>query len=103
MCRYRKLLGLNREHSSKMREKDIELPQTVDQLQFLALQLREELIETRAAYEHSVNELKDELVIAREQVLDFEEKLQDTERLLQETDVRTKTFAHEHGESLVCF
>lgn len=95
------MLGLNREHANKMREKDIELPQTVDQLQFLALQLREELIETRSAYEHSVNELKDELVIAQEQILDIQEKLQETEKNLQESDARNKT--HDSGENLVCF
>lgn len=37
-----------------MRDQTIELPQDVDQLQFLCLQLREELIETRAAKEHAV-------------------------------------------------
>lgn len=37
-----------------MRDQTIELPQDIDQLQFLCLQLREELIETRAAKEHAV-------------------------------------------------
>lgn len=41
-----------------MSAQNIELPQTVEHLQFLALQLREELIETRAAREHEVTEIK---------------------------------------------
>lgn len=49
-----------------MREQMIELPQSVDQLQFHCLQLREEIIETRSAYEHSDAELKDELAAVRE-------------------------------------
>lgn len=53
-----------------MREQVIDLPQTVDELQLLCLQLREELIETRAAKEHSVAELKDELTIIQEQLKD---------------------------------
>ena len=53
---YSKLLGLNRQKAAEMREQDIELPQTIDQLQFLTLQLREELIETRSAYEHAQDE-----------------------------------------------
>ncbi|EJW80848.1 hypothetical protein WUBG_08244 [Wuchereria bancrofti] len=52
--RYLKLLGANRKCSTEMRDQTIELPQDVDQLQFLCLQLREELIETRAAKEHAV-------------------------------------------------
>lgn len=51
-------MGLNRLKSQEMSEQSIELPQTVDQLQFLALQLREELIEAKAAREHEVTELK---------------------------------------------
>lgn len=80
------MLGINRQKAHDMREQDIELPQTVDQLQFFSLQLREELIETRSAYEHSVNELKDELAIAREQMLDMEDKLRETERLMDEAE-----------------
>ena len=56
--RYQKLLGLNKEKASEMSAQNIELPQTVEHLQFLALQLREELIETRAAREHEVTEIK---------------------------------------------
>ncbi|KAM3724719.1 Rab GTPase-binding effector protein [Dirofilaria immitis] len=59
--RYLKLLGTNRECSAKMREQKIELPQDIDQLQFLCLRLREELIETRAAKEHAEVMLKDEI------------------------------------------
>ncbi|CAG9540538.1 unnamed protein product [Cercopithifilaria johnstoni] len=59
--RYLKLLGANRKCSTEMRDQTIELPQDVDQLQFLCLQLREELIETRAAKEHAEVVLRDEI------------------------------------------
>lgn len=67
-----------------MREQNIELPQTLDQLQFFALQLREELIETKAAYEHSTNEHRDELAIAREQLLELEIRLRENDDLLEQ-------------------
>lgn len=67
-----------------MREQNIELPQTVDQLQYVALQLREELIETRAAYEHSTNEHRDELAMAREQLLELEIRLRENDDLLEQ-------------------
>ncbi|KAI1710599.1 rabaptin-like protein domain-containing protein [Ditylenchus destructor] len=85
--RYEKLLGLNRQKASEMREQNIELPQAVDELEFLALQLREELIETRAAYEHSVAELKDELTVARQHLLEMQMRLKETEEILDETSV----------------
>uniref|UniRef100_A0A8R1Y3K0 FYVE-type domain-containing protein n=1 Tax=Onchocerca volvulus TaxID=6282 RepID=A0A8R1Y3K0_ONCVO len=59
--RYLKLLGANRKCSTEMRDQTIELPQDIDQLQFLCLQLREELIETRAAKEHAEVVLRDEI------------------------------------------
>ncbi|VDM98030.1 unnamed protein product [Thelazia callipaeda] len=59
--RYQKLLGINRKCASEMQAQTIELPQDVDQLQFLCLQLREELIETRAAKEHAEVMLRDEI------------------------------------------
>uniref|UniRef100_A0A0N5ADD9 FYVE-type domain-containing protein n=1 Tax=Syphacia muris TaxID=451379 RepID=A0A0N5ADD9_9BILA len=59
--KYLKLLGANRKCAEEMRAQAIELPQDVDQLQFLCLQLREELIETRAAREHRERELIDEI------------------------------------------
>ncbi|KAI1711767.1 rabaptin-like protein [Ditylenchus destructor] len=85
--RYEKLLGLNRQKASEMREQNIELPQAVDELEFLALQLREELIETRAAYEHSDAELKDELTVARQHLLEMQMRLKETEEILDETSV----------------
>ncbi|CAD5220831.1 unnamed protein product [Bursaphelenchus xylophilus] len=50
--KYQKLLGLYRKNASNMREDNISLPQTVDELQFECLKLREEIIETRSAKEH---------------------------------------------------
>lgn len=52
--KFQKLLGANRKCATEMQAQAIELPADVDQLQFLCLQLREELIETRAAKEHNV-------------------------------------------------
>ncbi|TKR77940.1 hypothetical protein L596_018827 [Steinernema carpocapsae] len=66
--RYHKLLGANRQSAAEMQSQTIELPQDIDQLQYLCLQLREELIETRAAKEHQVNELQDEIVLIKEQM-----------------------------------
>lgn len=51
---FQKLCGVNRKCASEMQAQAIELPQDIDQLQFLCLQLREELIETRAIKEHIV-------------------------------------------------
>ena len=51
---FQNLLGANRKCADEMQAQTIELPQDMDQLQFLCLQLREELIETRAAKEHMV-------------------------------------------------
>uniref|UniRef100_A0A915PT63 FYVE-type domain-containing protein n=1 Tax=Setaria digitata TaxID=48799 RepID=A0A915PT63_9BILA len=59
--RYLRLLGTNRKCAAEMQAQTIELPQDVDQLQFLCLQLREELIETRAAKEYIEVTLKDEI------------------------------------------
>lgn len=67
-----------------MREQNIELPQTVDQLQFFALQLREELIETKSAYEHQTLEHRDELAMAREQLLELEIRLRENDELLEQ-------------------
>uniref|UniRef100_A0A1I7ZTI0 FYVE-type domain-containing protein n=1 Tax=Steinernema glaseri TaxID=37863 RepID=A0A1I7ZTI0_9BILA len=66
--KYHKLLGANRQTASEMQSQAIELPQDIDQLQYLCLQLREELIETRAAKEHQVNVLQDEVVLLKEQM-----------------------------------
>lgn len=66
--RYQKLLGLNRQKAEEMRDQIIDFPQSVEELQILCLQLREELIEARSAKEHSVAELKDELTLMQEQL-----------------------------------
>lgn len=63
------LLGKNRQTSSAMQEESIELPQTVDELQLQCLQLREELIEARAAKEHLHESLQSEVTLLREQVI----------------------------------
>uniref|UniRef100_A0A915MFI2 Rabaptin GTPase-Rab5 binding domain-containing protein n=1 Tax=Meloidogyne javanica TaxID=6303 RepID=A0A915MFI2_MELJA len=70
--RYEKLLHLNSQCAEEMREQQIELPQAVEELQFLALQLREELITERAAREHERRELNDELAMARQQLVELE-------------------------------
>uniref|UniRef100_A0A0M3HP45 FYVE-type domain-containing protein n=1 Tax=Ascaris lumbricoides TaxID=6252 RepID=A0A0M3HP45_ASCLU len=65
--RYLKLLGANRKCATEMQAQAIELPADVDQLQFLCLQLREELIETRAAKEHNEAVLRDEITMLQVQ------------------------------------
>lgn len=86
--RYEALSCLNSRKANEMREQNIELPQTVDQLQFLALQLREELIETKAAYEHEMNEHHDELSMAREQLLEMEIRIRENDELLEQQHER---------------
>lgn len=44
LFRYQKLLRANSQCAEEMRDQQIELPQTVEELQFLALQLREDLV-----------------------------------------------------------
>ena len=44
LLRYQKLLRANSQCAEEMRDQQIELPQTVEELQFLALQLREDLV-----------------------------------------------------------
>ena len=80
--RYQKLLRTNTQSAEEMREQQIELPQTVEELQFLALQLREDLIGERAAREHETRELRDELTVAREQLLEMEIRDKENEELL---------------------
>uniref|UniRef100_A0A915CH82 FYVE-type domain-containing protein n=1 Tax=Parascaris univalens TaxID=6257 RepID=A0A915CH82_PARUN len=65
--RHLKLLGSNRKCATEMQAQAIELPTDVDQLQFLCLQLREELIETRAAKEHNEAVLRDEITMLQVQ------------------------------------
>ena len=61
------LLGMNKTASTAMREEAIELPQTVAELQLMCLQLREELIEARAAKEHLQAETGGEIGLLNEQ------------------------------------
>ncbi|VDK51926.1 unnamed protein product [Anisakis simplex] len=65
--RYLNLLGTNRKCAAEMQAQAIELPSDVDQLQFVCLQLKEELIETRAAREHMERALCDEITTLKEQ------------------------------------
>ncbi|CAJ0597908.1 unnamed protein product [Cylicocyclus nassatus] len=66
--KYQELLGSNRATASEMRAEPIDLPQNADQLQFLCLQMREELIELKSARQHEQNELRDEVALLREQI-----------------------------------
>ncbi len=65
---YDKLLGKHRKEAETMQREAIEVPQSVEDLQLLCLQLREELIETRAAKEHLEDSSKSELLFLKEQV-----------------------------------
>lgn len=63
--KYRKLLGATRKSAQELRSEAIDLPADIDQLQFICLKNREELIETRAAKEHTEQQLQDEITILR--------------------------------------
>uniref|UniRef100_A0A915DR05 FYVE-type domain-containing protein n=1 Tax=Ditylenchus dipsaci TaxID=166011 RepID=A0A915DR05_9BILA len=95
--RYQNLLGLNKQKANEMREQNIDLPQTVEDLELVALQLREELIETRAAYEHSVDELKEELTVARQHVLEMQMRLKEAEDLLDESSIGLQIQQQQEG------
>ncbi|VDM43462.1 unnamed protein product [Toxocara canis] len=82
--RYLKLLGANRKCAAEMQAQPIELPTDVDQLQFMCLQLREELIETRAAKEHNEAVLRDEITMLQVQRREDEIEKQRLERALTE-------------------
>ncbi|KJH52546.1 FYVE zinc finger [Dictyocaulus viviparus] len=66
--KYQELLGANRATAAEMRAEPIDLPQSADQLQFLCLQMREELIELKSARQHEQNELRDEIALLKEQL-----------------------------------
>jgi len=76
--RYEKLLGMRKMKADELREQMIDLPQTVEELQFLCLQLREELIDDRAAKEHVASEFRDELAITKDQL---DEERRDKQRI----------------------
>ncbi|PIC42167.1 hypothetical protein B9Z55_009331 [Caenorhabditis nigoni] len=63
--KYKKLLGSTRKSAQELRSEKIDLPADIDQLQFICLKNREELIETRAAKEHTEQQLKDEITVLR--------------------------------------
>ncbi|VDM60962.1 unnamed protein product [Angiostrongylus costaricensis] len=66
--KYQQLLGANRATAAEMRAEPIDLPQSADQLQFLCLQMREELIELKSARQHERDELRDEIALLKEQI-----------------------------------
>ncbi|WKY01039.1 hypothetical protein Q1695_015215 [Nippostrongylus brasiliensis] len=66
--KYQELLGVNRATAADMRAEPIDLPQSSDQLQFLCLQMREELIELKSARQHQQNEMQDEIALLKEQI-----------------------------------
>ncbi|CAI5445145.1 unnamed protein product [Caenorhabditis angaria] len=78
--KYQKLLGENRKTAQDLRSEMIDLPAEVDQLQFLCLRNREELIEARAAKEHIEQNLKDEVAMVREQLKEERSARQSMER-----------------------
>uniref|UniRef100_A0A914VXL3 FYVE-type domain-containing protein n=1 Tax=Plectus sambesii TaxID=2011161 RepID=A0A914VXL3_9BILA len=82
--KYNKLLGAHRSKSSDMRAEAIELPQTVDELQLMCLQLREELIETRAAKEHVEETFKGDVGLLKEAIVAEQENKQRLEENLME-------------------
>ncbi|CAD6192985.1 unnamed protein product [Caenorhabditis auriculariae] len=63
--KYQELLGANRKSANELRAEPIDLPTDVDQLQFMCLTTKEELIETKAAREHCEQALKDEVAMLR--------------------------------------
>ncbi|PIO73264.1 FYVE zinc finger [Teladorsagia circumcincta] len=66
--KYQDLLGTNRTTAAEMRAEPIDLPQSADQLQFLCLQMREELIELKSARQHEQNDMRDEIALLKEQL-----------------------------------
>nr|CDJ89295.1 Rabaptin and Zinc finger domain containing protein [Haemonchus contortus] len=66
--KYQELLGTNRATAAEMRAEPIDLPQNADQLQFLCLQMREEIIELKSARQHEQNDMRDEIALLKEQL-----------------------------------
>ncbi|CAL2036186.1 CBN-RABN-5 protein [Caenorhabditis brenneri] len=66
--KYKKLLGATRKTAQELRSEKIDMPADIDQLQFICLKNREELIETRAAKEHTEQQLQDEITVLRAQI-----------------------------------
>jgi Rab GTPase-binding effector protein 1 len=90
--RYLHLLGLKKEKAAELRDQPIDLPQTVEQLQFLCLQLREDMIEERAAKEHIIADMKDQLTVTKEQL---REEHADKRRIEAETTSQINSLSNE--------
>ncbi|KAL3100394.1 hypothetical protein niasHS_001697 [Heterodera schachtii] len=84
----------------EMREQCIDLPQTVDELTLLALQLREDLISEKASREHECQELRDELTVAREQMLESEQQLLIYAQHAQQQQDHMEQLLHQHRISV---
>uniref|UniRef100_A0A914H971 FYVE-type domain-containing protein n=1 Tax=Globodera rostochiensis TaxID=31243 RepID=A0A914H971_GLORO len=80
--KYQRLLHKNAQKAEEMRDQCIDLPQTVDELTLLALQLHEDLISEKASREHECQELRDELTVAREQMLEMDIRANENEQQL---------------------
>ncbi|KRZ32913.1 Rab GTPase-binding effector protein 1, partial [Trichinella pseudospiralis] len=65
---YDHLLGRHRQGARQLEEEKIDLPQDVEELQLLCLQLKEELIETRTAKEHLEETLMSEIVLLKAEI-----------------------------------
>jgi Rab GTPase-binding effector protein 1 len=61
--RYQRLTANYEKTANQLREEQIQLPETVDELQFECLRLREALIESRASKEHADEEYASEVEI----------------------------------------
>uniref|UniRef100_A0AC34GRY8 FYVE-type domain-containing protein n=1 Tax=Panagrolaimus sp. ES5 TaxID=591445 RepID=A0AC34GRY8_9BILA len=92
--KYLHLLGLKKEKAAELRDQPIDLPQTVEQLQFLCLQLREDLIEDRAAKEHIIADMRDQLTVTKEQL---REEHTDKRRIEAEMGAQINAISHELG------
>lgn len=100
--KYEKFIGLQKVKADELRAEAIDLPQNVDDLQFLCLQLREELIDDRAAREHLIGELQDELEITKQQL---EEERLDKQQIISESNTKFEMLSEEisKAKNKVCF
>ncbi|KRX77515.1 Rab GTPase-binding effector protein 1, partial [Trichinella sp. T6] len=65
---YDHLLGRHRQGARQLEEEKIDLPQNVEELQLLCLQLKEELIESRTVKEHLEETLMSEIVLLKAEI-----------------------------------
>uniref|UniRef100_A0AC35U4A5 FYVE-type domain-containing protein n=1 Tax=Rhabditophanes sp. KR3021 TaxID=114890 RepID=A0AC35U4A5_9BILA len=61
--RYKNLLLINKQTAMEMQQQEINIPDTMEELQFYALTLREELIQAKSVKEHESNESKNEIAL----------------------------------------